>query len=191
MHPKYKIFYHINRIALYYRAIQRNLSGLEKAVVELFLREYQRVLELLPVFLESSEMLLRREVRKINTNFLKNWLWKQPRFVIGLIGFQQHYPLYLWNKDALPIFREDKKTQNNLLLNPVSIIHRKKRLFMPESSACFAGTKREQWRVERVREKSEGGGTDTGKGWKNYKTGEKGWKRQTMWGPAPLTPKTL
>ena len=66
--------YHINRIALYYRAIQRNLSGLEKAMVELFLREYQRVLELLPVFLESSEMLLRSEVRKINTNFLKNWL---------------------------------------------------------------------------------------------------------------------
>jgi len=25
-----------------------------------------------------------------------------------------------------PFFREDKKTQNNLLLNPVSIIHRKK-----------------------------------------------------------------
>jgi len=64
MHPKYKKFYHINRIALYYRAIQRNLSGLEKAMVELFLREYQRVLELLPVFLESSEMLLRSEVQK-------------------------------------------------------------------------------------------------------------------------------
>ncbi|MHC1611440.1 MAG: hypothetical protein ACXQTW_07615 [Candidatus Methanospirareceae archaeon] len=45
----------INRIALYYRAIQRNLSGSEKAMVELFLREHQKVLELLPVFLERKE----------------------------------------------------------------------------------------------------------------------------------------
>ena len=46
----------INHIALYYRNIKRTLSVSERATVELFLREHQKVLELLPVFLERKEI---------------------------------------------------------------------------------------------------------------------------------------
>jgi hypothetical protein len=44
----------INQIALYYQGIRRNLSGSEKAIVELFLREHQKILELLPVYMKRT-----------------------------------------------------------------------------------------------------------------------------------------
>ena len=55
----HEILPQINHIALYC-SIQQNLSGSEKAMVEPFLSEHQKVLELLPVFLERKETPYRR-----------------------------------------------------------------------------------------------------------------------------------